>query len=293
MIGCSRRSALLGAGATFAVAACQHSGTESAGFISSIERELKGRIGFVCLDAESGRRIHHRADERFAMCSTFKAPLAAAVLTRIDRGSINPDEHLRLEPGRLLPVSPVSSTYAISGAMPILAACEAIVTHSDNTAANLLLARIGGPLEMTSYFREVGDTTSRIDRFEMDLNTNVEGDLRDSTTPGAIANTLSKIVLGSALAPAMRALLIEWMINEQRGGSRTRAGLPTGWRVANKPGTSANGATNDIAVAWTPAAKPLVFASFVNAPKASGYEREAAIAEIVRMSTNVLMRSGS
>lgn len=246
--------------------------------IPEIEAEIRGRLGCYALDTGSGRELMARADERFAMCSTFKATLAAAMLGRIDRGAIEGSEVLRFDPAALLPTSPV--TARSGGSIAVLAACEAIVSYSDNTAANLLLARIGGPPALTDYFRQLGDEVSRLDRYELELNANEPGDPRDTTSPRAMAGTLRRLLLGDALGSASRELLTGWMRNEQNGKARVRAGVPAGWRVANKPGTSSNGATNDIAVLWPPVGAPIVLAVFVNAPAADGATRQRAIARV-------------
>lgn len=164
----------------------------------------------------------------------------------------------------------------------MLTACEAVVSHSDNTAANLLLDLIGGPEALTSFFRDLGDDVTRLDRYELELNSNVDGDPRDTTTPEAMLRNLRTLLLADALGARSRELLTAWMVDEQRGKARIRAGLPAAWRIANKPGTSANGATNDMAVAWPRDHAPIVVAAYINASEATAPAREAAIAEIAR-----------
>lgn len=275
----SSRRLFLAGGAAFLAAGA--AGTDNGvSRIPEIEAALGGRLGAYALDTGSGRELAVRADERFAMCSTFKATLAAAVLGRIDGGAIDRGERLRYDPAALLPTSPVSARAG--GSIGVLAACEAVVSYSDNTAANLLLEKIGGPPALTDYFRQLGDHVSRLDRYELELNANHTGDPRDTTTPRAMAGTLRRLLLGDALGSAARDLLTGWMLNEQNGKARVRAGVPASWRVANKPGTSNNGATNDIAVAWPPGGAPIVLAVFVNAPAADGAARQRAIAEVAR-----------
>ena len=178
--------------------------------------------------------------------------------------TFDPGEVLGFDPAALFPTSPVAARS--EGRIAVIAACEAVVSYSDNTAANLLLERIGGPPALTGYFRQLGDGISRLDRYELELNANQPGDPRDTTTPRAMAGTLRRLLLGDALGIASRELLTGWMLDEQNGKGRVRAGVPATWRVANKPGTSSNGATNDIAVAWPPGGAPIVLAVFVNAP---------------------------
>ena len=46
------------------------------------------------------------------------------------------------------------------------------------------------------------------------------------------------------------------------GLDRLRAGLPAGWRVGDKTGTGANGAANDVAIAWPPGRPPILIACY-------------------------------
>jgi beta-lactamase class A len=244
--------------------------------IAGIEQRLRGRIGVSMLDTATGRRFHDRGGERFAMCSTFKAALAGAVLARVDRGELTLDRKISY-----------GDTDLLSNA-PVAALCEAAVEVSDNTAANLLLSLIGGPPGFTAFLRTIGDPVTRLDRTELDLNTNLPHDPRDTTTPDAMLGTLQALLLEDhVLKPASRDLLTGWMLQEKNGAARIRAGLPPDWRVANKPGTSAEqaGATNDIAVAWPPSGKPVVITIYTDARKASLEQRSAAIAETAKIVT--------
>jgi beta-lactamase class A len=274
----TRRGFLIGS--VMLAAGCAHTRVNEV--FATIENGSGARIGFSALDTHSGRRIRWRADERFAMCSTFKVALAAAVLARIDRGDLLPNHILRFDPTKLLGASRDSAQHR-DGRISMIEACEAVVTSSDNTAANVLLDLMGGPTAITEFFRSLGDQVTRLDRYEMELNSNVEGDLRDTTTPNAMLHTLQVLLLGNVLSDVSRGLLTEWMLNEQNGRARTRAGLPASWRVANKPGTSANGAVNDIGVAWPPWGQPVILAAYTNAPGIKTVESEAAIARTAEM----------
>ena len=274
----TRRGFLVG-GALLA-AGCAHDQADDV--FATIENRLGGHIGFSALDTHSGQRIRWRADERFAMCSTFKVALAAAVLGRVDHGDLLPDQILNFDPTKLLGAARASAQHP-DGRISVIEACEGVITVSDNTAANALLDLIGGPTMMTKFFRSLGDQVTRLDRYEMELNSNIEGDVRDTTTPDAMLHTLQALLLGNVLGDASRGRLTEWMLNEQNGRSRARAGLPASWRVANKPGTSANGAVNDIGVAWPPKGQPIILAVYTNAPRTKTAESEAAIAQAAAM----------
>jgi beta-lactamase class A len=269
----SRRSFLIGSAAL--AAGCAHSETHAA--FAELEQVLGGRIGFSALDTGSARRIDWRAGERFALCSTFKTVLAAAVLTRIDAGEFRRDDVLTFDAANLLPTSRTTAQHR-DGRISVLEACEAVVTVSDNTAANALLKLVGGPPAMTAFFRSLGDRATRLDRYELELNSNIDGDPRDTTTPDAMLGSLQTLLLGDALSVTSRDVLTSWMGAEQNGRNRIRAGLPSTWQVANKPGTGANGAVNDIGVAWPPQNAPIVLIAYTDAPGAEPSEGETAIA---------------
>jgi len=253
--------------------------------IVEIERTLGGRIGVSAKNAMNGGRIRHRGDERFAICSTFKAALVGAVLARCDHGDLALNQLIKFGESDLLVNSPRAAAHLGEGALSVEALCAAVVEVSDNTAANLLLSLIGGPAQVTAFFRSLGDNVSRLDRMELDLNSNLPDDPRDTTTPDAMAGNLKSLLVDEeALSAASRSRLTNWMLSEQNGRNRIRSGLPADWRVANKPGSSADraGATNDIAVAWPPGRPPIVISVYTDARESTPERRTMAIAEIAR-----------
>jgi beta-lactamase class A len=231
--------------------------------LSSLEQEIGGRIGLAALDTGSGVDLGHRADERFAMCSTFKLMLAAAVLARVDAGELHLDQTVRYGRADLLSTSPVSAAHVESGALSIEALAQAVVEVSDNTAANQLLALIGGPPGYTSYVRSIGDTHTRLDRIELALNSNLPGDARDTTLPSAMLADMTRTLTGNALSAASRERLLQWMKNCQTGRERLRAQLPAGWEAGDKTGTGARGAVNDLAILWPPKRAPILIACYL------------------------------
>lgn len=248
--------------------------------LAALERRSGGRLGVYAFAPGTDRSLAHRPDERFAMCSTFKALLAAAVLGRVDRGEEKLDRPLALTKADMLSHAPVSEKHLPLGSITVEKACQAVVEVSDNPAANLLLRSIGGPAGLTAYAASLGDMVTRLDRYELELNTAVKGDVRDTTSPRAMAGTLERIVLGNALPVPFREKLTGWMTASPTGGRRLRKDLPAGWRAADKTGTGMNGSTNDIAVFWPPAGAPIVVACYLTETKAPLEAREAIHAEV-------------
>lgn len=255
--------------------------------LAAIEARVGGRLGVFALDVGSGATLAHRADERFPMCSTFKAMAVAAVLAKVDAGAERLDRFVRYGEADLLAYAPVTRAHVGEGGLPLADLCAAAIELSDNGAANLILASLGGPGGWTRYVRSLGDSVSRLDRTEPALNSSIPGDPRDTTTPAAMLADLRKTVLGDALKPASRQRLQDWMIACKTGDARLRAGLPRGWKVGDKTGTwgaeNAYASSNDIAVVWTET-QPILIACYVTGPDAvPAKARDAAIADVGRL----------
>ena len=252
--------------------------------LMALERAHGGRLGVSILDTVGGRRINHRGEQRFALCSTFKPLAAALVLARVDRGEERLDRRIAYKRGDLVAYSPVTERHADAPGMTLAELCHAAVTVSDNTAGNLLLASFGGPPALTAFLRTLGDQATRLDRIEPALNDVPPGDERDTTTPAAILHSLQALLLGDALSAASRAQLIEWLVASTTGSKRLRAGMPVDWRVGDKTGTGQRGATNDVAILWPPARAPLLVAAYYDAPDEMEAElRDGVLAEVGRI----------
>jgi beta-lactamase class A len=247
--------------------------------LARLESESGGRLGLFALDTADGRHIHWRGDERFPFCSTFKMMLAAAVLAR---GPALLAQHIRYQASDLVSYSPVTSKHVGRG-MTVAALCAATIQYSDNGAANLLIQRLGGTAAVTAFARSIGDHQFRLDRMETQLNSAIPGDLRDTTTPAAMAGSLQQLVLGAALPPAARKHLKDWLLGNTTGDTRIRAGVPSGWQVADKTGTGEYGSTNDIAIIWPPGRAPIVLAVYFTQPGKDDKARSELIAEATRI----------
>jgi beta-lactamase class A len=160
--------------------------------------------------------------------------------------------------------------------------CEAAMIVSDNTAGNLLLAALGGPAGLTAYARSLGDTVTRLDRIEPELNEAIPGDPRDTTSPAAMLADLRTLVLGDALSASSRELLTQWLIGNKTGDTRLRAGLPKGWRVGDKTGAGEHGTTNDVGIIWPPGRAPVLVAIYLTGTPQGGDQRNATLAAVGR-----------
>jgi beta-lactamase class A len=251
--------------------------------LAAYERETGGRIGLYAENLSSGAKIAWRAEERFVMCSTFKASLAACVLARVDRGEDRLEDKIAYKAQDILDYAPVAKHNLPEGAMSVSDMCKATVELSDNTCANLLLARVGGPAALTAFWRSTGDTVSRLDHNEPELNRSPPGDPHDTTTPAAMAGNLRRFVLGDVLSPGSREHLTEWMVGCKTGNNRLRGGLPKDWKIGDKTGNNGKDASGDIAIAWPKAGGPVLVCAYTQGGSPTPKQFEAVFAEIGRM----------
>lgn len=249
--------------------------------VAAAETATGGRAGLTVIDTATGQRFSHRGSERFPMASTFKMQLAAAMLMRADAGQERLDRAISIKPGDIVGHSPFSKTR-IGSSATIAELARATVTTSDNGAANLLLATMGGPEGFTRWVRTIGDRVTRLDRYEVMMSEGRPGDPRDTTSPDAVAASWQRLLLGNDLSPASRATLTDWVVANTTGDARLRAGLPKGWRVGDKTGTGGDNSVNDIAIVWPPGRPPVIIAAFLNGGRASAAVHEAVLADVAR-----------
>jgi len=250
--------------------------------IADYETASGGRIGLYAENLQTGAKIAWRADERFVMCSTFKASLAACVLASVDKGQTRLDELIGYGPDDLLEYAPVAKQNLEKGAMSVADMCKAAVELSDNTCANALLARVGGPSALTAFWRSIGDEVSRLDHNEPELNRSPPGDPHDTTTPAAMAGNLRSLIFGNLLSLKSRERLTAWMLGCKTGDNRLRAGLPKGWRVGDKTGNNGKDAAGDIAVTWSTRGQPVLICAYTQGGAPTPRQIEAVFAGIGR-----------
>lgn len=253
--------------------------------LAALEKQTGGRLGVAVLDTGSDEKLLYRGDERFPMCSTFKLLLVAHILSRVDASHEQLSRVISYGENDLLEYAPITRKNLVSGGMTVSALCEAAITVSDNTAANLLLQNSGGPKGLTSYLRTIGDHTTRLDRIEPKLNSALPGDPRDTTTPNAMAATMRKLLVDKTLSSPSRQLLIGWLEACTTGSEKLRAGLPSSWRVGDKTGSGAHGSSNDVAIVWPANQKPVLITTYLTQTGPSA-ELNKAFADVGRIAAD-------
>ncbi|WP_336081829.1 class A beta-lactamase [Nocardia sp. SSK8] len=249
---------------------------------ADLEAKYGARLGLSVIDTADDRAVAHRENERFPIASTFKGIACGALLQAHPLATGYFDRVIRYTAADLVDYSPETEQHVDTG-MTVAELCAAAITLSDNTAGNLLLRELGGPAGFTAFVRTLGDTVTRLDRWETDLNTALPGDDRDTTTPAALAADYRALLLGPALAEPERAQLTTWLLANTTGAERIRAGLPTDWKVGDKTGTPAYGSALDVAIAWPPGRAPLILAVLSTKSEQDAEPSNALLADATRV----------
>lgn len=253
---------------------------------SSLEARHGGRIG---IDAWSEKgAVSWRGRERFVYCSTFKMYLAAATLLRVQAGEESLDRQVPITRADMINHAPVTEP-AIGGTLTIEQLMKGTVEVSDNPAANILIRELGGLDALRAFYRGIGDTSTRVDRLEPEMN-RLDGD-KDTIQPAQSRINLYRLFEASEtpLSPSSKEKLLGWMFASPTGVGRIKAGVPVGWRVAHKTGTGGYGPTNDIGLLYPPTGTPITLAVYYHGVRASSdAENEAVIADATRLTLSAL-----
>lgn len=253
----------------------------------ALEATYGARLGLSVVDTGSERAVTYRADERFPMASTFKGLACGGLLQAHPLSTGYFDQVIRYTAADIVVNSPETAKHVDTG-MTVTALCDAAITRSDNTAGNMLLRLLGGPEGFTAFLRTLGDTVSRLDRWEPELNTAIPGDERDTTTASALVANYRALVVGTALQEPERAQLAAWLKASRTGAKRIKAGLPADWVVGDKTGTPAYGSALDVAVAWPPGRAPLVLAVLSTKPEQNAEPSDELVAEATKAAVGEL-----
>ncbi len=257
--------------------------------MQALEARHGGRLGLAL--STGGRRFAYRPDERFVYCSTFKMYLAAATLLRVQAGEERLDRAIPVTQADMVNHAPVTEP-AIGGTLTIEQLMKGTVEVSDNPAANILIRELGGLDALRAFYRGIGDTDTRVDRLEPEMN-RLDGD-KDTITPVQSVANIRRLLVSSdtPLSAASKTLLMRWLVDTPTGMGRIKAGVPAGWTVAHKTGTGGYGPVNDIGVLYPPSGDPIVMAVYFHATREStDAQREAVIADATRIALSALGRA--
>jgi len=253
---------------------------------ATLEASSGGRLGVAAIDTATHREIQYRGDQRFPMGCTSKVMGVAAILKKSMTDSQYLQQNVKYQKKDLVNWTPITEKFLAQG-MTVEALCGAAISYSDNTAMNLLTAKLGGPQGINRFARSIGDSSFKLDHWWPDEANGNLFNLQDSSTPNAMARSLQKIALGDVLALPQREKLLTWLKNNTTGNARIRAGVPKEWVVGDKTGSGYEyGTANDIALIWPPNRAPIIVAIFYSSTKKDAPKRNDVIASATRILVN-------
>ncbi len=275
-----RRSFLVGAGAALIGVRHAAAAPSTSLDLRSLEERHGGRLGLFA--TRESQRVGWRSTERFAFCSTFKLFLAAYVMQTVQQGRDRLDRAVPITAADMVPHGPVTQP-AIGRTLTLEELCKAAVEVSDNPAANILIREMGGLAPFQLWYRSIGDQVTSVDRMEIELNSALPGDTRDTTTAEQYVANLDRVVRGNLLSTAHLELLVRWITETPTGAGRIKAAVPAGYTVGHKTGTGARGTHNNIGIIWPPSGPSiLICVFFTGAQNATPGAIDAVVADATR-----------
>ncbi|HLP53707.1 MAG TPA: class A beta-lactamase, subclass A2 [Fluviicola sp.] len=256
-------------------------------FLSSYEATVGVSVK-VLEDGESftiNDSVHHPT------LSTYKFPLALAVLHKVDNGKLKLDQTVHVTKEMLHPGtwSPYRDAHPEGNVDPTIAELlEYTVSRSDNNTTDILFELLGGTEKVHKYISGLGIKGMMIaaTEYEMGESEKVYDNWSKSV---AMASLLEKFYTKKVLSDENTAFLVKLMINTPTGMNRLKGLLPPTATVAHKTGTSGaneegiTAAVNDIGIITLPNGKHIAIAVFVTDSKESFETNEYLIAHIAGM----------
>ncbi|MEQ1822734.1 MAG: class A beta-lactamase [Fimbriimonadaceae bacterium] len=290
--------------------------------LAEIEAASKGKLGAAVLMATGSH--YSRKNERFSLQSVMKMVVAMAALSEVDKGKWKRDMKFTFSRSDLsVNPQPIKDRLGKNKSVRIsLADCiELMATRSCNGSADFIIRKLGGTTALNEFLKRHKIQGMSVDRQESELQTNIVGltwrpefvdarelesainkqsrsaldeaykryqaDPRDTTTPQAMGLLLEKLVTGKLLSPASTTYLLGVMGRTSTGPDRLKAGVPSGWKLMHKTGTSSSHrgvtcATNDVGIARNAAGEWVVIVAMLRNSTLKPDERANVLCQVAR-----------
>jgi beta-lactamase class A len=289
--------------------------------IANLTAGFAGRVG-ICVQEDSDV-VSINGDLRFSIQSVMKLVVGIAVMDAVDNNGWHLDDPVVVRKEDLsLSVEPIAKLVTADGYKTTIGdLVERAIVDSDSAAADILVKKLGGPPNVQAFLDRKGITNVRIDRDEKHLQTEIVGlswrpefvdpavlqratdavpddqrdtayrnyqtDPRDTATPKGMASLLQSLASETFLSKASTKYLLDVMSRNKTFSDRLRGGVPHGWTLGDKTGTSGSwkgvtAATNDVGILTSPNGSRLCIVVFIADTRASYKKRAALMAAIAR-----------
>jgi beta-lactamase class A len=297
-------------------------GKELADRVRRLTQDFDGRVG-VCVE-DRASTVCENGDQRFSLQSVMKLIVAVAVMDRIDNRDwrLNDSVVVRKEDLSVF-VQPIAALVTEQGYRTTIGdLVRRAIVDSDSAAADILIARLGGPEAVQAFLNHKSIIGVRVDRDEKHLQTEILGldwrpefvdpavldqatknlpeetrdaayrryqtDERDTATPRGMSSFLFALAAGKLVSEESTVHLLKVMAETSTFPDRLKAGLAARWTLAHKTGTSGEwkgvtAATNDVGILTAPDGGHFVIAVFIGDSRETSARRAALMASIARI----------
>ena len=212
--------------------------------IAEVDDNLDGVIGVAIEDLTSGQKYQLRENEVFPQASSIKIAVLAELYRQAQQGKLKLTDLYVVKSADLVEDSPIMNGLTPGVTQITLRdLATMVVAVSDNSAANILIDRVG--MENVNLFLDsLGLTHTRLRRKMMDLKAAGEG-RENISTPGEMMTLLDAIYRGKLLNKSLTDDFFK-LLSTKKNSSIPRD-LPENLKIADKDG-ELEGVRNDSGV---------------------------------------------
>ncbi len=205
-------------------------------------------VAYVVHDLRRGDAVHAGRNIILPAASLIKVPVLVEAFAQIDAGLLRPDDTFVLRESDKTGGSGILRYCAAGTVWTARDLLRLMIVKSDNTATDMLLARLG-MARINARMRRLGLTATRVRRKILDYAALRRG-IENTTTAYEMARLLQLIHTGRAASPASCRAMLDILLAQEYNDRIPRL-LPAGVAVAHKTGTM-HRLTHDAGIVYTP-----------------------------------------
>ena len=202
--------------------------------IQQVDQHLDGVMGVAIEDLTTGDHYFLREDEVFAQASSIKITVLANLYLQVQQGKLKLTDLYTVQSPDLVPDSDIMGglTPGVTR-LTLRDLATMMVAVSDNSAANILIDRVGMQ-NVNAMLDSLGLTHTRLRRKMMDLQAAKEG-RENISTPREMMTLLDAIYHGKVMNKESTADFFAMLSTNK--DSWIPRDLPADLKIANKPGS--------------------------------------------------------
>ncbi len=185
--------------------------------------------GVFFVDLDNGAYLDMNANKTFSAASTIKVPILIALFQEVDAGKIRLDELLTMQAEYVAEGSGDMQDQPVGTQYTVLETAKKMITISDNTATNMLIARLGGQNVLNQRFQSWGLSSTQIQNFLPDIQGT------NTTSPKDLVYLMAMVEKGGLLSLRSRDRVLDIM-QATENNSLLPQGLGDDATIAHKTG---------------------------------------------------------